>query len=150
MESWMIAVMTSVVVLLAVGWFIYDRRNKRLQARSRPLNASDREKFLSQWKQCQALFVDDPPGAVEEANELLVRVMRTRGYSADNLSRRIADIEAAYPQHAERYRQASDILGARDRRSPVSTSSLRRVFLDYRELFYDLIGDYEEELQRAA
>lgn len=183
MESWMIVVIMSVVVLLAVGWILYDRRrsnhlqkrfgpaydqtvseigNRRQaeaqlrwretharQLRSRPMDASDRERFLSQWQQCQALFVDDPAGAVEEASELLVRVMRTRGYAADNLSERITDIAAAYPQHADRYRRASETL-EHDHRSPVATSSLRRAFLDYRDLFDDLVGAYDEELKQAS
>jgi hypothetical protein len=125
------------------------RETHARKLRARPMADSDRERFVAQWKQCQALFVDDPAGAVDEAHELLVRVMRTRGFAADNLNGRSADIAAAYPQHAERYREASEIL-ERDRRSPVSTRSLRKAFLDYRDLFDDLVGNYDEELQRVA
>jgi hypothetical protein len=104
---------------------------------------------MSQWKQCQALFVDDPPGAVEEADELLVRIMRSRGYAADNLIERTTDIAAAYPRQAEPYRQAVEILECH-RRTPVSTDKLRTAFLNYRGLFDDLIGDQDEEFKRAA
>jgi hypothetical protein len=150
MESSIFIVVTSVVVLLAMGWIINNRRlRKSLEARSRPLDLSDRERFLSEWKQCQALFVDDPAGALEQADELLVRVLRTRGYAANKLSRRITDIAAVYPQHAERYQQGREVL-ERARRSPVTTASLRKAFLDYRDFFDELIGAYEEELQRAS
>jgi hypothetical protein len=183
MQTWMIITLVSVVVLVALGWVVYDRRrSKRLQERfgpaydqtvseignrrraeaelewreaharqlrSRPLNSADRERFLSLWKQCQARFVDDPVGAVEDADALLVQVMRDRGYAADNLYERTTDIAAAYPQHVERYRQAGEIL-ERHRRSPVSTDSLRTAFLNYRNLFDDLIGAYDEKLKRAS
>jgi len=119
------------------------------QLRERPLNSSDRERFRSLWKRCQARFVDDPAGAVDEAGDLLIEVMRTRGYAADNFNERTTDIAAAYPQHAEGYRRASEILESQ-RRGPVSTDKLRTAFLDYRDMFEDLIGAYDEELKRAS
>ena len=119
------------------------------ELRARPLNSADRGRFLSQWKRCQARFVDDPSGAVDDANELLVEVMRTRGYAADNLHARTTDIAAAYPHQASRYRQACEIL-ERHRSSPVSTDNLRTAFLDYRDLFEDLVGGYDETLKRAS
>jgi len=119
------------------------------QLRARPLNATDREAFLSQWKRCQARFVDDPSGALDDANELMVQVMRKRGYAADNLHERTTDIAAGYPHQASRYRQACEIL-ERHRSSPVSTDNLRTAFLNYRDLFDDLVGGYDEKLKRAS
>lgn len=183
MQTWMIVVIVSVVVLAAAAWIIYDRRrSKRLQdrfgpaydqtvseignrrraeaelearehrarqLRARPLNASDYEKFMSEWKLCQAQFVDDPAGAVDNADQLVAQIMRTRGYSADTPHGLVTDIAAAYPQHTERYRQACEIV-ARHRQSPVSTDQLRTAFLHYRALFDELLGGYDEKLKRAS
>jgi hypothetical protein len=183
METWMIVMLASIVVLAVVGWFIYDaRRSRKLQERfgpaydhtvselgnrrraeaqlesrerqarqlrERPMSAPDREQFMSRWKQCQALFVDDPAAAVAEADSVLCEMMRTRGYAADNLYERTTDIAAAYPHHAERYRQAGELL-ERHRRSPLSTDNLRTAFLYYRDLFDELIGGYDEKLRRAS
>jgi hypothetical protein len=119
------------------------------ELRARPLHASDREKFLSEWKMCQSQFVDDPAGAVDRADQLLVHIMRTRGYAIDNPYERMMDIAAAYPHHAAKYREAGEIL-ARHRRSEASTEELRTAFLHYRTLFDDLLGGYDEELREAS
>src|SRR5262245_60518396 len=37
------------------------------ELRTRPLHSADRERFLAEWKMCQAQFVDDPAGAVRRA-----------------------------------------------------------------------------------
>ncbi len=127
-------------------------QRRELQARElreRPMDPADRERFTTQWKQCQARFVDDPAGAVEEADELLAQIMRSRGYAADSLYERSTDVAAAFPHNADRYRQACEIV-ERHRHSPVSTDSLRTAFLNYRDLFTDLIGGYDEKLRRAS
>jgi hypothetical protein len=119
------------------------------ELRERPLHPSDRERFLAEWKMCQAQFVDDPAGAVERADQLLVDIMRTRGYAIDNPYERMMDIAAAYPHHADQYRQAGEII-ARHRRAEASTEDLRAAFLRYRTLFDDLLGGYNEELRQAS
>jgi len=125
------------------------RERRARQLRTQPLNASDYKKYLSEWKLCQAQFVDDPAGAVDQADQLLVQIMRTRGYSADTPHGLVTDVAAAYPQHAERYRQAAQII-ARHRQNPVSTDELRTAFLHDRALFEDLLGGYDEKLERAS
>jgi hypothetical protein len=119
------------------------------QIRNKQLNPLDRDKFLSQWKLCQAQFVDDPTGALDRADELLGDAMRARGYSVDTPFDRMTDIAAAYPQHANRYREACDIVG-RHKRGELSTEELRTAFLHYRTLFDDMLGGYDEELKRAS
>ena len=98
---------------------------------------------------CQAQFVDDPSGAVDRADQLLVDIMRMRGYAIDNPYERMMDIAAAYPNHAAKYREAGQIL-ARHRRSEASTEELRTAFLHYRTLFDDLLGGYDEEFRKAS
>jgi len=119
------------------------------ELRARPLHPSDHDKFLAEWKMCQAQFVDDPSGAVDRADELLVDIMRMRGYAIDNPYERMMDIAAAYPNHAAKYREAGEIL-ARHRRSEASTEELRTAFLHYRTLFDDLLGGYDEEFRKAS
>jgi len=113
----------------------------------RPLSGSERVLFAEQWRHCQAQFVDDPSGAVAAADRLLTDIIRARGYSADNLSDRIGDISAAYPQHATAYRQAYEIV---NRRKEASTEDLRKAFVYFRQLFDQILGGYDEELKRAS
>jgi hypothetical protein len=117
--------------------------------RARDLRPTDRERFLMEWKLCQAQFVDDPRGAVEKADQLLVDIMSTRGYCVDDPNERMTDIVAAYPRHADDYRQANSIL-ERHRHGESSTEDLRAAFLHFRTLFDDLLGGDDEKLERAS
>jgi hypothetical protein len=125
------------------------RESKARQIREHRLSPSDREKFLAQWKLCQAQFVDDPAGAVSRADQLLAEIMRTRGYATDNVHERMMDIAAAYPHHSAQYREAGRILELHDR-SEASTDELRTAFLHYRTIFDDLLGGYDEEFRRVS
>jgi hypothetical protein len=125
------------------------REMQAKKLRARHLSSSDRERFLMQWKLCQAQFVDDPRGAVEKADQLLVDIMSTRGYCVDDPNERMTDIVAAYPRHAEDYREANRILD-RHRHGQASTEELREAFLHYRTLFDDLLGGDDEKLERAS
>jgi len=115
----------------------------------RPLSSVDRERFNTQWLQCQALFVENPTRAVDEADRILTDVIRARGYAADNPDERLADLSAAYPQHFQEYRFADEIMG-RHRRGQATTEDLRRAFIHYRALFEDILGGQDEELKRAS
>ena len=124
-----------------------EARAKRIREKS--LSPSDRERFLAQWKLCQAQFVDDPPGAVSRADQLLAEIMRTRGYSTENIHERMLDIAAAYPHHSEQYREAGRILELHSR-SEASTDELRMAFLHYRTIFDDLLGGSHEKFRRVS
>jgi hypothetical protein len=128
---------------------LQSREQHARALRSRPMDPIERERFLTQWKQCQARFVDDPAGALNEADDLLTQIMRSRGYAADNVHQRTTDIAAAFPEDADRYRQACE-MADRHRRNPLSTDNLRTAFLLYRDLFTDLIGGNDEKLRRAS
>jgi hypothetical protein len=109
----------------------------------------DREEFNRRWTLCQADFVDDPAGAVSEADRLLDDVMRARGYSVATPYDRMADISAAYPQYAGSHREAREIL-VKEERGIASTEDLRRAFMHYRSLFDEILGGQNEELKRAS
>jgi hypothetical protein len=124
-----------------------EARIGKLEIRS--LSASDRMRFAERWKLCQAQFVDDPAGAVDEADRLVGEIMSSRGYASDTLDARIADVSAAYPNRAGDYRTACEIVD-RYRRDGASTEELRNAFVCYRALFDELLGGRDEELKRAS
>jgi hypothetical protein len=124
-----------------------EDRVRNLQVR--PLRSEDRERFRDQWTMCQTQFVDDPAGAVNEADALLTRVLRARGYASENPYDRMSDISAAYPRQSSHYRSAEDLV-TRHRRGQGSTEDLRRAFVHYRALFEEILGGQDEELKRAS
>lgn len=109
-----------------------------------PLGAEQRATFQTRWRGVQARFVDDPRGAVSDADHLVDEVMAARGYPLADFDRRAADLSVHHPRVVENYRAARDI-AQRHRRGEASTEDLRRAMVYYRELFQDLLEDREHE-----
>ena len=104
----------------------------------RPLSAEDRQRFEQAWKREQAHFVDDPKGAVAEADRLIGEAMRARGYPLGDFEQRAADISVDHPMVVENYRLAHEI-ALKDRRNEAGTEELRKAMVHYRALFEDLL-----------
>jgi hypothetical protein len=106
----------------------------------RPLSASERERYVAEWRRVQEQFVDDPRGAVNRGHELVEDVLRARGYPITDFDRQVADISVDHPRVAHNYRLAREI-AARQRRGDATTEDLRQAMMLYRELFEDLLED---------
>jgi hypothetical protein len=124
-----------------------ESRVRNLKVRT--LKDSDRIRFRHEWRLCQARFVDDPSGAVNDADRILTDIMRVRGYAVDDASARTTDVAAAYPDRAMDYREANDIV-VEHRRGLASTEDLRKAFIDFRALFDEILGGRDEELRRVS
>ena len=61
----------------------------------------------TEWQRVQARFVDDPEGAVREADVLIQSVMSERGYPMDDFDQRAADISVDHPRVVENYREGN-------------------------------------------
>jgi hypothetical protein len=113
-----------------------EKRHDALELR--PLPHEARERYLQQWQATQGRFVDDPTGAVSEADDLVQRVMRDRGYPVDDFEQRAADISVEHPDLVEKYRTANGIARA-SVRGEASTEDLRHSVRHYRALFVELL-----------
>jgi ABC-type multidrug transport system fused ATPase/permease subunit len=188
MESWQIAVIVVVLlVVLSVGW-IWMRRQRtqrlteqygpeyqravesaggqraaerELDARQervksfeiRALSTSEHDRYLASWKESQAHFVDDPSGAISQADVLVQEVMRARGYPMADFEQRSADISVDHPHMLNEYRAAHNI-AERHATGGVETEDLRQAMVYYRALFDDLLetdsAPMEQEPQAEA
>ena len=115
-----------------------EKRVKKLDVR--PLEPAARDGFRHRWTEVQARFVDDPPGAVAEADDLLGEVMRTRGYPVSDFEQRAGDISVDHPEVVKHYRAGHDI-AVRHERGEASTEELRQATIHYRALFDELVED---------
>jgi hypothetical protein len=121
-----------------------EREKRHDELELRPLSQDARERYVQQWQETQGRFVDDPTGAVSDADDLVQRVMRDRGYPVDDFEQRAADISVEHPELVERYRTANGIARASER-GEASTEDLRHSVRHYRALFVELLEVGEDD-----
>jgi hypothetical protein len=116
-----------------------ERREHRVERlHIQALSSRDRDRYLAAWRADQARFVDDPAGAVTEADRLVQDVMKTRGYPVADFDQRVEDISVDHPHLVQNYRAARE-LAASHRRGEATTEDLRRALVYYRGLFDELL-----------
>jgi hypothetical protein len=119
------------------------RAERRESFDIRPLAPGARERYATEWERIQARFVDDPGGAVHEADGLIQSVMSDRGYPVEDFDQRASDLSVDHPQVVENYRDGHRL--ARDAAlGNGTTEELRRAMQHYRALFDELLGESED------
>jgi hypothetical protein len=114
-------------------------REKRMEKiHIRPLSHDEHDRFAEQWHIVQARFVDDPPGSIHDADQLVTEVMRARGYPMSDFAHRAEDLSVDHPLVVRNYRLAHEIAESHDK-GQASTEDLRQALVYYRDLFDDLL-----------
>jgi FtsZ-interacting cell division protein ZipA len=127
-----------------------DARERRVaKFEIHPLGRDDGIHFREAWRQTQIRFVDNPRGAVTDADRLVTEVMRARGYPIGDFEQRAADISVDHPRVVSNYRAARAI-AERHARGQSSTEDLRQAVVHYRQLFAELLEIQEEPMTRTA
>jgi hypothetical protein len=114
-----------------------ERRVERFHIRA--LNPEERERYVTEWRMVQSRFVDDPQGAVIDADLLLDQLMQARGYPVSDFEQRAVDISVSYPRVVDNYRAARQI-ALRHRQGQTTTEDLRNAIIYYRSLFDELLA----------
>ena len=125
---------------------LLERQKRREEFDIRPLDPDARDRYAEEWQATQARFVDDPGGAIAEADVLIQRVMRERGYPVEDFDQRAADLSVDHPEVVNNYRAAHGISTAHERER-ATTEDLRKAMQHYRSLFDELL---EESRQPAG
>jgi uncharacterized protein with von Willebrand factor type A (vWA) domain len=104
-----------------------------------PLSPEEKERFAHEWRQIQAMFVDRPGEAIQDANRLVEEVMAAKGYPVEDYEKRIEDLSVDYPELISNYRRVHKVVvnGGQDR---LSTEELRQAMVHCRALFEELLG----------
>ena len=113
-----------------------EKRVERLEVRD--LDPTERERFSAQRQSLQSRFVDDPKGAVTEADSLVSSVMQARGYPVADFEQRAADVSVDHPRVVTNYRSAHEVALRLDK-GEASTEDLRTAMIHYRSLFEELV-----------
>jgi hypothetical protein len=114
------------------------RKERREKLEIKPLSPSTRSDFAMRWTSVQSQFVDDPKGAVSQADHLVSELMQARGYPVGEFDQRAADISVDHPVVVDNYRAAHEIAVRHDR-GQASTEDLRKAMVHYRSLFEELL-----------
>jgi hypothetical protein len=113
-----------VVLLLIIRAASSGRRTPRL----RPLTADARERYVSDWDDIEAKFVDAPEQAVREAEALVMAVLRDRNHPLT---------ERDLPREVQRARRLS--YSSRNK-----TEAMRQAMLQYRAVMEGMIGSTDD------
>ncbi|MDP8929524.1 MAG: hypothetical protein M3O70_13375, partial [Actinomycetota bacterium] len=116
------------------------REERRAQFDIRPLEPAQRRRYADVWRETQKRFLDSPGDAIGEADELVSRVMRDRGYPVDDFAQRAEDLSVDHPGVVEDYRAGNHVAVAH-KRGEASTEDLRQALVHYRSLFDRLLDD---------
>jgi hypothetical protein len=119
---------------------LLKRENRVNRLHLHPLREAERVRFEGEWRIIQARFVDDPSGAVTEANELIKAVMNAHGYPVRDFEQRVADLSVEHANVIQHYRAARSLADA-NREGRANTEELRQAFVHYRALFADLLDE---------
>ncbi len=114
-----------------------------------PLTPTDSARFAESWRVVQARFVDDPKGAVTQADALLNEVMTARGYPVSTFEQCAEDLSVDHPLVVEQYR-AGHAISVRHAEGRASTEDLRQAMIHYRMLFDELARDTAGAVRRAG
>jgi hypothetical protein len=125
-----------------------EKLAKRVQSfKINELQPNARADFVSAWQKIQGRFVDDPKGALAEADKLIQEIMMARGYPVTDFEQRAADLSVDHPLIVEHYRSGHDI-SVRHSQGQASTEDMRQGMIHYRTLFGELAG--EPDLTRST
>ena len=163
-----IGLVLGIVICEALVYAIQQVLTKRLKARFGPeyeavlenrahrvkdlhirtLDPRERARFQEAWREIQSRFVDDPGGALREADLLIAEVMSVEGYPIQDFEQRAADISVNYPRVIENYREGHTT-ALKHSQSRATTEELRKAMVHYRSLFEELVGHSEWVAERT-
>jgi hypothetical protein len=115
------------------------RRERVEKFRLKDLSQDDQRRYADEWHSAQARFVDDPAGAIKDADRLVIMVMDARGYPMEDFDQRAADVSVEHPQVVQNYR-AAHVIAEKNDTDGASTEELRPAMVYSRSLFEELLG----------
>jgi len=121
----LIVVVIAIVVLVALVLFAIQR------GRTRRLPPESRQQYTRSWQAIRTRFVEDPQGAVTEADRLVVALLAEQGEKVDG---------RRPPHDLEKARMSAQTPAGTD-----TTEGLRNAMLDYQHIVERAVGDIGQE-----
>ncbi|WP_369171229.1 hypothetical protein AB5J49_26535 [Streptomyces sp. R28] len=101
------------------------------------LSPTARERHMTRWAAIQEQFVESPQQAVTEADALLARLARDRGFpDGEQFDDQIAALSVHHPHYVQGYRSMHTAA-----RGQSSTEEMRKAMIEARSLFEALVTE---------
>jgi hypothetical protein len=114
-----------------------ERVKRHASLTEQPLSPEAREHYVTQWATVQEQFVESPQQAVTEADALLARLARDRGFpDGEQFEDQIAALSVHHAHYVQGYRSMHT--AARDQSG---TEGKREAMVEARSLFEDLVTE---------
>jgi len=128
---------------------VLEQRKKRVtHLNIRRLSPTECDHYADAWRVVQSRFVEDPKGALIDADDTVISVMKAEGYPMSDFAQRMpdlyfaqraADLSVDHPDVVQNYRAAHEI-AIRHREGRATREDLRRAMICYRCLLEDLLN----------
>ena len=117
-----------------------DRERRHAELDLRELSPEARARYIEEWQEVQAGFVDAPEESVVAADAVVTKVLDDIGYPTGEFDDQAAHVSVDHARTLSAYRRAHEIT-ERSTRHEATEDELRQAVLDYRELVTDLLGE---------
>lgn len=118
---------------------LMKRQGRRERMHIEELRSEARVQYAQEWRTVQSRFVEEPRAALLEADHLIGRVMKDRGYPNNSYEQRLEDLSTDYGNVLTNYRSAHDV-AERAENGRASTEEQRQAMIHFRSLFEQLVG----------
>ncbi|MFF1674534.1 hypothetical protein [Streptomyces sp. NPDC058256] len=102
-----------------------------------PLPAEARARYTAQWADIQDQFIDSPQKAVTEADALLARLAKDRGFPGEQFEQQFAALSVHHAAQVPGYRSMHTAA-----RGQSATEEMREAMVEARSLFEALVAEH--------
>nr|BFE66386.1 hypothetical protein GCM10020063_109120 [Dactylosporangium thailandense] len=124
---------------LAAERELRERERRHAELEIKELSPESRARYAGKWEEIQARFLDDPSGAVRDADALVTELVAERGYPTGDYEQHLAHLSVEHARTIGHYRDAHEI-SQLSQRGEATTEQLRQAVVHYRTLFSELLG----------
>lgn len=117
-----------------------ERQRLHSSLKLRELSPQTRERYAANWRQLQGQFADSPGRAVNEADDLVTRLIEELGYPTADHTQPGAQLSVEHATTLKSYRDAHEI-SMSNRRGQATTEQLRLAWAHFRSLVAILLGE---------
>jgi Xaa-Pro aminopeptidase len=104
----------------------------------RSLSAEEADQYGLEWQRIQGVFVDEPLGALQKADDLIREVMKEKGYPVEDFDERAALLSVHYPELMKDYRFLHRV-ATKEIKNDVNTEDMRQAMVHAKALFENLM-----------